>query len=48
MHYTGISRYQFILYYASATHKHTHTHTHILKLFEGSKLTGLKVDIAEK
>ena len=32
---------QFILYYASAIHKHTR----ILKPFEDSKLTGLKVNI---
>ena len=32
-------------YYASAIHKHTHTR--ILKPFEDSEPTGLKVDIAE-
>ena len=32
---------QFILYYASAIHKHTR----ILKPFEDSNLTGLKVNI---
>ena len=42
MHYAGISTYQFIPYYASAIHKHTHTR--ILKPFEDSKPTGLKVD----
>ena len=26
---------------------HMHTHTHILKTFENSKPTGLKVDIAD-
>ena len=44
MHYVGISTYQFIPYYASAIHKHTHTR--ILKPFEDSEPTGLKVDIA--
>ena len=44
MHYIGISTYQFIPYYASVIHKHTHTC--ILKPFEDSELTGLKVDIA--
>ena len=46
MHYVGISTYQFIdiAYYASAMHKHTHTR--ILKPFEVSEPTGLKVDIA--
>ena len=44
MHYVGISTYQFILYYARAIYKHTHTC--ILKLFEDSEPTGLKVDIA--
>ena len=38
--------YEFILYYASAIHKHTHAH--ILKPFEDSEPTGLKVDIALK
>ena len=33
----------FILYYASAIHKHTHAH--ILKPYEDSEPTGLKVDI---
>ena len=28
------------------THTHTHTHTSILKPFEGSEPTGLKVNIA--
>ena len=36
--------HQFIPYYAGAIHKHTHTH--ILKPFEDSEPTGLKVDIA--
>ena len=40
--YVGISTYQFIPYYASAIH----THTRILKPFEDSEPTGLKVDIA--
>ena len=44
MHYVGISTYQFIPYYASAIHKHTHTR--ILKLFEDSEPTRLKVDVA--
>ena len=44
MHYVGIPTYQFILYSASATHKHSHTR--ILKPFEDSEQTGLKVDIA--
>ena len=43
MHYVGISTYQFIPYSASAIHKHTH----ILKPFEDSEPTGLKVDIAK-
>ena len=38
MHYLGISTYQFIPYYASATR--------ILKSFEDSEPTELKVDIA--
>ena len=38
--------YQFIPYYASAIHKHTHTR--ILKPFEDSEPTGLKVDIASR
>ena len=42
MHYAGISTYQFIPYYASVIHKHTH----ILKPFEDSEPTRLKVDIA--
>ena len=46
MHNVGISTYQFIPYYASAIHKHTHTR--ILKPFEDSEPTGLKVDIAKK
>ena len=41
MHYVGISTYQFIPYYASATH------TRILKPFAGSDTKGLKVDIEE-
>ena len=45
MHYVGISTYQFIPYYASAIHKHMHTR--ILKPFEDSLPTGLKVDIAK-
>ena len=45
MHYVGISTYQFTLYYACAIHKHTHTH--ILKPFEDSEPTGLKVDTAK-
>ena len=44
MQYVGISTYQFIPYYASTIH--THTHTRILKPFEDSEPTGLKVDIA--
>ena len=44
MNYIGISTYQFIPYYASATH--AHTHTRVLKPFEDSDPTGLKVDIA--
>ena len=44
MHNVSISTYQFIPYYASATRKHTHTR--ILKPFEDSEPTGLKVDIA--
>ena len=44
IHYVGISTSHFILYYASAIHKHTHTR--ILKPFEDSEQTGLKVDIA--
>ena len=43
MHYVGISRYQFIPYYASAMY----TSTHILKPFEDCETTGLNVDIAE-
>ena len=39
MHYVSISTYQFIPCY-------TQTHTPILKPFEDSKPTGLKVDIA--
>ena len=46
LHYFGISTYQFIPFYASAIHKHTHTR--ILKPFEDSEPTGLKVDIASK
>ena len=45
MHYTGISTYQFIPYYASIIHKHMHTC--ILKTFEDSEPMGLKVDITE-
>ena len=44
MRYAGISTYQFIPYYASAIHRQTHTR--ILKPFEDSLRTGLKVDIA--
>ena len=36
--------YQFIPYCASATH--AHTHTRILRPFEDSDPTGIKVDIA--
>ena len=43
MHYVGISTW-FIPYYARAIHKHWHTR--ILKPFEDSLPTGLKVDIA--
>ena len=43
MYYVGISTYQFIPYYASVIH----THTRILKPFEDSEPTGLKVDIAQ-
>ena len=39
--YAGISAYQFILYYTQAR-----THTRILKPYEDSKLTGVKVNIA--
>ena len=46
MQYVGISAYQFIPYYAIALHKHTYTC--ILKPFEDSEPTGLKVDIACK
>ena len=42
MHYFGISTDQFIPCYASVIH----THTCILKPFEDSEPTGLKVDIA--
>ena len=45
MHYVGISTYQFIPYYANAIHKHMHTR--ILKSFEDSKPTKLKVDFAQ-
>ena len=45
MHYVGKSICQFIPYYASAVHKHVHTR--ILKPFENSEPTGLKVDVAE-
>ena len=38
-------RMSVIPYYATAIHKHTHTR--ILKPFENSELTGLKVDIAK-
>ena len=44
MQYVGISTYQFIPYYASAIH--ARTHTRILKPFEDSEPTVLKVDIA--
>ena len=44
MQYDGISTDQFIPYYASAIHKHTHTR--ILKPFEDSEPTVLKVDTA--
>ena len=43
MQYIGIPTYQFIPHYASAIHKHTR----ILKPFEDSELTGLKVDTAQ-
>ena len=45
MQHVDISAYQFMLCYASAMHKHTRTH--ILKPFEDSELTELKVDIAK-
>ena len=45
MHYVDISTYQFIPYYASAIPKHTRTR--ILKPFEDSEPTGLKVDLAK-
>ena len=45
MHYVGISTYQFIPYYAIAIH--AHTHTRILKAFEDSEPTGLKVETAD-
>ena len=53
MQHVGISTHQFVPYHASAVtqahaHTHTHTHTHILKSFEDSESTGLKVDIAGK
>ena len=51
MQHVGISTHQFVPYHASAVtqaHAHTHTHTHILKSFEDSESTGLKVDIAGK
>ena len=48
MQHVGISTFQFIPCYASAIHKHAHTHTRILKPFEDSEPTGLKVDIANK
>ena len=41
MHCVGISKYQFIPYYASALHKHTR----FLTPFEDSELTGLKMDL---
>ena len=44
LHYVGIYTYQFIPHYASAIHKEAHTR--ILKTFEDSEPTGLKVDIA--
>ena len=43
MRYVGISTYQFIPCYASAIYMHTR----ILKPFEDSEPTGLKVDIVE-
>ena len=48
MHYFGISTDQFIPCYASVIHTstHTHTHTHVLKPFEDSEPTGLKVVVA--
>ena len=42
MHYIGISTYQFIPHYASVIHQHMR----IIKPFEDSEPTGLKVDIA--
>ena len=45
MQYVGISTYQFIPYYASSA-IHKHSHTRILKPFEDSEQTGIKVDIA--
>ena len=44
MQYAGIYTYQFILHCASVIHKYMHTR--ILKPFEDSELTVLKVDIA--
>ena len=44
MQYVGISTCQFIPCYAGAIHKHPHTR--ILKPFEDSEPTGLKVDTA--
>ena len=44
MQYVGISTYRFIPCYASAIHKHRSTR--ILKPFEDSEPTGLKVDTA--
>ena len=44
MQYVGISTYEFIPYYASNIQKHAHTC--ILKPFEDSEPTGLKLDIA--
>ena len=45
MQHVGISTYQFILCYASTIHKHMCTR--ILRPFEDSEPTGLKVDIAK-
>ena len=43
MHYGGVSTHQFLLYYAGVIHKHTH----ILRPFEDSEPTVLKVDLPE-
>ena len=47
MHYVGISTFQFIPYYNYASAMHKHTQARILKPFEDSEPSGLKVDIAQ-